>query len=346
MIALIGLFGSCSTEFDVNADWEDITVVYALLDQNDDTHFIKINKAFLGPSNAYDMAAISDSLYYDSLVVELEEWSGTSFLKPIPCIKSVNEYQKEDGIFANDVNILYKTSEVLNPENEYRLKVFVPKYNKEVESSTKLIHGLAVRGNFSYDLREVNIASDDLVEVVSAANARMYDLILRFHYYETTDELNFTHDSIDYVLPRKITKDTEGGEIMEFVVNGGSLRRYIASHLEQNPAIKRVARSRKYQGQDSPNAMDYSKGALDFIFTMGGDDLYTYIQVNQPSQGIVQEKPAFTNINNGVGLFSCRNSHTIPGKELSDPSLDSLALSVETRDLNFRDSNGTYWFDY
>jgi hypothetical protein len=28
--------------------------------------------------------------------------------------------------------------------------------------------------------------------------------------------------------------------------------------------------------------------------------------VNEPSSGIVQEKPDYTNVENGIGLFSCR----------------------------------------
>ena len=45
----IGLIGvSCSTDFDLNAPYQPIPIVYGLLDQSSDTQFVKINKSFLG----------------------------------------------------------------------------------------------------------------------------------------------------------------------------------------------------------------------------------------------------------------------------------------------------------
>ena len=45
---------------------------------------------------------------------------------------------------------------------------------------------------------------------------------------------------------------------------------------------------------------------VEFLFSVAGDELNTYMEVNEPSSGIVQDKPDYTNIENGIGLFSCR----------------------------------------
>ena len=50
------LFTSCESDFDINADWEEVTVVFGLLDQSQEKQFIRINKAFLGNESAYLMA--------------------------------------------------------------------------------------------------------------------------------------------------------------------------------------------------------------------------------------------------------------------------------------------------
>ena len=42
---------------------------------------------------------------------------------------------------------------------------------------------------------------------------------------------------------------------------------------------------------------------IELFFTVGSEDLYTYMAVNEPFEGIVQERPVFTNINNGIGFF-------------------------------------------
>ena len=51
---------SCETDFEVNAPWRDITIVYGLLNQKENPHVIKINKAFLGEADVNDMAQIRD----------------------------------------------------------------------------------------------------------------------------------------------------------------------------------------------------------------------------------------------------------------------------------------------
>ena len=70
---------SCSTDVDLYADYKDITVVYGLLDSGKDTNYIKINKAFLGPGNALDIALIDDSCNYPGkLDAKLIEYKGSA----------------------------------------------------------------------------------------------------------------------------------------------------------------------------------------------------------------------------------------------------------------------------
>jgi len=47
-LGFIPVLYSCNKTLNVNADWREITVVYGLLSQNEDTTYIKITKAFLG----------------------------------------------------------------------------------------------------------------------------------------------------------------------------------------------------------------------------------------------------------------------------------------------------------
>ena len=58
------LFLSCETEVDVNASWEDVTVVFGLLDQSQNEQYIRVNKAFLGSESAMNMASVADSINY------------------------------------------------------------------------------------------------------------------------------------------------------------------------------------------------------------------------------------------------------------------------------------------
>ena len=47
----VGLFSSCETDFELNAPYKTIPVLYGLLDQSLDTQFVKINKSYLANVN-------------------------------------------------------------------------------------------------------------------------------------------------------------------------------------------------------------------------------------------------------------------------------------------------------
>ena len=55
---------SCSTDVNVNGEWDDIPIVYCVLDQSAEYQYVKVNKSFLGNKPASEMAQHSDSLFY------------------------------------------------------------------------------------------------------------------------------------------------------------------------------------------------------------------------------------------------------------------------------------------
>ena len=101
------VFPSCETEFDVHAAWEEITVVYGLLDQSNDRQYIKINKAYLGAGDALQIANIADRLGVDIENVRkgigADKRIGTEFLYPgcgygVPLVLAAKAEYKTYGI--------------------------------------------------------------------------------------------------------------------------------------------------------------------------------------------------------------------------------------------------------
>ena len=78
----------------------------------------------------------------------------------------------------------------------------------------------------------------------------------------------------------------------------------------------------------------------EIILIAGSDDLNTFIQVNAPSTGLIQDKPEFTNINNGLGIFASRYNKAPFGKYLNGHTLDELACGIYTKPLKFLNSLG------
>ena len=109
------VFPSCETDFDVHAEWQEITVVYGLLDQSQDRQYIKINKAFLGNESAFVMANNADSFNYDpnKISVILREINNGQelFFDSLSYIV----LDMDTGIFSNENNIVYYTTKQLTP---------------------------------------------------------------------------------------------------------------------------------------------------------------------------------------------------------------------------------------
>ena len=138
LLASVMLF-SCETDIDVNAPYEDITVVYGVVNPADSNHYIKINKAFLGDVNALDLAADANNFNYtaDEIEITVEEVNNSNVIKTFSTgagtvVRTVNEIPKDAGVFDNTDNVLYKFVEPnINIANDYRIKIV----NKETISS-------------------------------------------------------------------------------------------------------------------------------------------------------------------------------------------------------------------
>ena len=75
--------------------------------------------------------------------------------------------------------------------------------------------------------------------------------------------------------------------------------------------------------------------SIDLIMTVGSENLKTYRVINEEITGIVQERPQFTNINNGIGLFSSRFTKTRKGFSIANRTIDYLT-SIDGLDRNFQ----------
>jgi len=76
---------------------------------------------------------------------------------------------------------------------------------------------------------------------------------------------------------------------------------------------------------------------VDFDLTFYGisDDFNTYLSVNKPSIGIVQKKPEFTNIENGIGLFASRNIVSFENLSFHPSTIGLIQTNEKTKDLGF-----------
>lgn len=319
------LFATCKNDLNVIADWKETTVVYGLLNQYDTAQYIKVNKAFLGEGNALNMAQVYDSTAYGSyLTVSLERIKNGSAIQTI-VLQRDSTIPKNTGTFYAPGQVLYKTNAPLFDDSEYTLSIHNTKTGNKVSARSPLVKDFSITAPSSSTVNFTHPTSPFKAKWNSASNGRLYQLVIRFHWQEwqVTDTSIRVNKQLDWVFPTQKSLTVAGGEPMEYEFMGEEFYKYLKTMIAPNSSVYRIP------------------GALDFIFSVAADDFSTYMDVNKPSTSIVQERPEYTNITNGVGIFSARFTKILPNKMLNQRSEDSLFAGQHTYNLNFCSPNTT-----
>ncbi len=326
------VFISCNKELNVNAGWKDITVVYGLLDQTDSIHYIKITKAFLGEGNALQFAKIADSSNYpDKLEVTIGEYyvnvSKDSILKnTFPCdTVMIHDKEKGDSIFYYPDQLMYYFIGNIEHSKDsnffYKLNIREKKTNKVIRSSSGLVDN-----KFSVEKPPNNIpmfqvnflpGAKTQLKWTSARNGRRYQVSMRLLYMETGPSGKDSTWISWVVLNNMQTDDDKGGKIMEYYFLNDGFYGMIHAQIKFNPNVTRAVRK------------------IEYVFSVGSDNLNTYMEVTEPSNSIVQERPAFSNIDNGIGLFASRTNKVIGPFRLGLETVNQLRTNPLTKDLGF-----------
>ena len=313
------IFTSCDTDFDVNAEWEEVTVVYGLLDAGDEmkTQQIKISKAFLGKMDALQMAQYADSINFDQgelavkvIRVKNNGIRDTIALDEVPTLRN-------DGVF-NDSIIVYtfENNNFLNSNSIYELLIKNNITGNEVSSTTNIISGFNfdMGAGFPFGFIETWIPGNPSATKFSSTvvtwgnsndNGVQYQIELIFNYNENDIAKNLIYTSS--VLEETNIFEFEGEKFFNFLKN----------ELVKDPLIERKFLS------------------IDLIMTVGSENLKTYRVINEEITGIVQERPQFTNINNGIGLFSSRFTKNRENFQLANRTIQYLT-SIDGFDRNFQ----------
>jgi len=319
-------FTSCKKTLNVNAAWKDVTVVYGLLDQTEPIHYVKISKAFLGPGDALQFAQIADSSNYDTLQVYMEEYNNNILLRTINLHDTLIQ-NKDSGIFYFPVQKVYCTHAKLYSDLTYHLVINVIKnglVQKKVEGYATLIGTLDVAIPMS--VTRASFQSGKMTEVkwTSATGGLRYQVDIRIRYAETPNgNVNQTVvKSLDWLaLSDLLSLNEKGGQTMDYYISGDGFYSFIGSQLKNDTV----------NGQVVTRALKN----CDFIFSVGSEDLSTYMDVTQPSMTIIQERPAFTDIINGIGLFSARTVEPVDSLLFSTFTLDEIKTNQYTKNLGF-----------
>ncbi|MBL4651563.1 MAG: DUF4249 family protein [Flavobacteriales bacterium] len=318
---------SCDKDMNVNAEWKDITTVFGLLDQNADTHYVKINKAFLGEADAYDMAQVRDSSEYENLTAYIEEWKDDEKQNTY-ILQEIEITNKKEGVFyAPNQTVYYFAKSRLDSLATYKLIIIVGEgtaREKTVTSETEIIDGFIFGTSYrnwtakgaarlSIEFAGTSEINDQSFKITTTKDAKRYEVYGIFNYEDVIangdGSTTIRPMSFEIKLAEKTAGNANGEEEINFTISGEQFFSEVGKNVPivvegaEETIVKRIVEN----------------GSFQIRIAVAGDDLNTYMEVNEPTTGIVQQKKEFTNITNGIGVFSCRTS-----------TLGSLRLGEET----------------
>ena len=321
-LLIIFAFSSCKTELDINADWEEVVVVFGLLDQSQENQYIRINKAFLGDTSAFIMASVADSLNFNpqNIEVKIERISPAgNVLESIILTDTI--IFKDSGVFASDNNIIYtfNSGDFLIENKNYVLSIRNLSNGNLVSANTNLIHELQLMDFFNNPVYKLGFYSDITKDFTNipitwdhSKNAEIYQMSMIVNYIEYGLDGSFVEKSIQKDFP---LIDYDGGNEIEQIISGEGFFDFINNNIEPSNTVNRRI------------------SLVDLLFVAGGRDLNTYMNLNEPPTGIVQERPIYTNITNGYGLFSCRLNKLQDSIRITEDTKKAIADSLQH--LNF-----------
>ncbi len=296
MLSLV-IFSSCKTDVNIYEEGEETTIVYGYLDVNADTNYIKITKSFIG--NVLELAPDYSASNYDYKLnvkligkfatnpnaVQTEILDTTSIYKP---------YDPTGIFYSGRDQVLYYTTKKLLENTEYQL-VIERNDGQVIKSKVKTISSSEVTKPWV----TINFESNSTNQITWKANdiynlAAYYEVIGYFHY----KQLNPGGDTVNYSMKWVMGSGT-GDELW----NSSIFR--LSVNYTPSDFYKRLAADDNIVN-NSPNYVKRFVDGFEVVVTSTGDELYNLIVI-QNSGGAIQDTPEYTNIDNGMGIFSSRS---------------------------------------
>lgn len=159
------------------------------------------------------------------------------------------------------------------------------------------------------------LTKNQTIKFNTVANAKLYTVTVRFHYIDTLLSGGTQNGYADFNLQNYVPTKTTAGEAV-------SAFQFTAKDFYDNLGLEMAKKGNQ-------NIKKRSAHYIEYIVSATTDNLYTFLQVNAPSTTIAQDKPYYTNVTNGVGIFACRSASSIT-KDLWSDFISKIACYPAT----------------
>jgi hypothetical protein len=330
LFSIVLFFNACKNELVTVEGWKDIPVVYGLLSLNDTASYFRIEKAFVDVTKTpNELAQLPDSLYYKDATITLVRTRNNERFNLTLVNGNTEGYVRNTGIFAKAPNYLYKIKNSalkMVADEDWRIEVLRKGETKPIAKATTKVIGNYEVTNPSTTPVFLKLDNNFSVTIeTEEKTGKLYDVKLLFNYDETDPAKPnaTTTKQVKWDFTSSGQRNSRGNipdPILSFNRKGQDFYAFLGNNIPETAGIIRTFKS------------------IDFEIYIGGVEFSDYINVGIANTGITgsQTIPTYTNIENGLGLFSSRNKVVKTGVKLSAEALDLLKNSEFTKKLNFR----------
>jgi hypothetical protein len=256
-------------------------------------------------------------LFTGEIVVSMERWSAGKVMETVR-FAPTNDIPKDSGFFPSEKNVLYKAKVKIIPNQTYRLDIYLKNKEKVLYAEASSLGYLTVIDPLPLKERKISLCNGTnyTCRWQPVENAGVYQVVVRFNYKETLDGVTKIKH-LDW--PQAFASP---GSDAEYLSNDISGSRFM--HILEDNLLPVDGMVREVIG-------------LDFQVVSGSMEMKYYIESTAPSEGALMEKPVYSNITNGIGLFCAVARININDLVMAPVTIDSIAYGQYTKSLGFLD---------
>jgi len=317
--ACILVFPGCETDIDVVIPADPTPVVYCILDQDSPVQYLRLSRSYLTEEASIPLDNPDSILLARATKVAVEEVIGgkitnRTFFTPV-------DVTKDSGYFPRQEHWVYRADFIVKPETDYRLIIYIDEYDKIIYSSCYTVGNFEIINPQYPEVRYIHMLPDHNLSFywTKSLNAAIYQLGFLMHYLEMKEDQTLEKEIL---IPLKSVFYLQTSDnLFSYPINSTNFYGYLAEVLPADPMVLRKCLT------------------IDAIIIGGGEELGYYMRIQEGGQAF--NLMDYSNIKNGIGIFSSKVLRKIEGFKLTEQSIDSLAYGHATRQLNFVDRTGT-----
>jgi hypothetical protein len=292
-------------------------VVYSLLNPDSKEQFVRLGRTFQYDQSIAGKAPATDSTLWNIPVdVYAEEWNEGQLVRVFqfePCTAPV----KDTGFFPQDNLRLFWSEFQPLRLHTYKIYVHFPDDNRLVYGSTLIPAAPVVYDPLDLPGRKISLQSEVnyTIRWAPPARAGLYQCIFHLAYQEESTEGLTFHEVLFGTGP--VFEMTSGSEI-SWILTGN---RFFQEMARQIPVRADVARK---------------VVNVQCRFYTGGEELALYAAPDLVASRTSILVNPYTNLVNGIGIFSSLQVNTVSNLELSNTTLYEIAHGELTKNLGFK----------